>query len=133
MGSYGININCAATIDEDGMTSIGLHVKDSSGLNIDRSAKGEDFNSVIKSLSHGVLKEVSAENDRQRKEAEAKAAERKKVQDEISKLEAQIADYEKQLADLKGKAEKKPTKKPKAAQEDYASSIINDILSAFPF
>lgn len=133
MGSYGININCAATISEDGMTSIGLHVKDSSGLNIDRNAKGEDFDSVVKSLTHGVVKELAAEGEKQRKEAEAKAAERKKTKDEIAKLEAQIADYERQLEALKGKASDKKSDGKKAAREDYATTIINDILSAFPF
>lgn len=114
MADYGFNFNCAATVKEDGKCSVGVHLTDSDGLDINREASGEDLSSVISSLGYGVIKEMNSTNS---KKAEMKANRVKELQDKIDALNNDIAGLEAELETLNAST-KVPTRKSTVNDRD---------------
>lgn len=117
MASYGINFNAAYTMNADGKSTLGVHITDSDGLDINKEKSGDNAVKVVTDLCNDITSDLntikSAKVAKKEKEAAekrraAKAAREKKLAD----LKQQAADLQKQIAEIEDEAKTVKTSKP---------------------
>lgn len=123
MADYGFNFNCAATIKENGECSVGVHVTDSEGVDIDRHAEGTNVSNVVSTLCFGVLKEMNSDSE---KKAEQKAARRKELESQIDELNQKIAELDNEIKGLE-------TPQPKPRKAGLSDRDLRYLLKIFDF
>lgn len=67
----GVTVNCSM-VEQDGKYEIGFHYKDSDGINVEKKANGEDYESLIYDIFDDVLEDISKQQAAQKKKVEEK-------------------------------------------------------------
>jgi len=118
--SYGMNFNAALTQDKDGNVSLGVHVTDSDGLDIDKNESGSDIPKVIENLCSGLIKDLTVVSNGRKA---------KKEKEDAEKRRAAKAEKQKKIADLKAQAEALQ-KEIAALESEKTSSTPKTTVSA---
>lgn len=124
--SYGMNFNMAVTSDGNKSTC-GIHLTDSTGLDISREATGDSLIDVFTKAFQSAQSDVTVVSNARKLQEEKKAAEKRKKDDEklnikrkkIAALKKQAEELQKEIDEIQSKA--KETKK------EPSRDILNDI------
>lgn len=98
--SYGMNFNMALT-SGDGKSTCGIHLTDSTGLDISREATGESLTDVLTKAFQTAASDLHVVTDARQLQAEKKAAEeRRKNEEKLNIKRKKIAALKKQAEEL---------------------------------
>lgn len=85
MAEYGINVNMAATLKDNGLVEIGAHMTDSNDIDFSTEVKGANMEEAISKLTTKFMEHVQeskmSPTERRIKELEAELAELRKSQE----------------------------------------------------
>lgn len=138
--SYGMNFNAALTQDKDGKISLGVHVTDSDGLDLDKSSTGDNVSKVVENICNGLLSDLKVVSNgrkakKEKEDAAKRKAEREAKQKKIAGLRKQAEELQKQIAALE--SEKTPST-PKSTlssidslHKDFDSFLNDSTIKSF--
>lgn len=91
MAEYGINVNMAATLKDNGLVEIGAHMTDSNDIDFSTEVKGANMEEAISKLTTKFMEHVQeskmSPTERRIKELEAELAELRKSQEQESECD----------------------------------------------
>ncbi len=123
--SYGIQFNMAVTSD-DNQSTCGIHVTDSSGLDISREESGAKIKDVVSKAYDAVVSDVSVVAQARALQEEKKKAENRKRNNESLNAKR------KSLVELRNKAEKlqKEIDEMQRQAENQSSAHDDDVIAS---
>lgn len=85
--SYGFEANVAATVDEKGKYSVGVHFKDSDGLDMSNETNADSLAAAINDICSKMHKQLT---EKREKRVDEKKKQRDELQKKIDELQAQV-------------------------------------------
>lgn len=101
---YGCTFNCSVTKDENKDYEIGVHVKDSDGIDIDYSGKGANIDDLLEDTALKLIQDFYDQQDQiklEKKKQEEKANKKLTDKETIEKLQKIIDDLTSENNSLK--------------------------------
>lgn len=136
---YGMNFNMAVTSDGDKATC-GIHVTDSTGLDISHEEVGDSFLDAFTKACHAASSDVDVVTNARKLQAEKKAAENRKKNEEklnikrkkVAALRKEAEKIQKEIDELQSES------KSRISRDDYLTKAIagldselNEIFKSF--